>query len=59
MKNVVIAVIALALISVAFLLGRRSVKPEIVKIHRTDTVVVRDTVTWEERTVTIDAQGRR
>jgi hypothetical protein len=41
MKNVVIA---LALISVAFLLGRRSVKPEIVKIHRTDTVVVRDTV---------------
>ena len=44
MKNVVIAVIALALISVAFLLGRRSVKPEIVEIHRTDTVVVRDTV---------------
>ena len=41
MKNVVIA---LALIAVAFLLGRRSVKPEIVKIHRTDTVVVRDTV---------------
>lgn len=41
MKNVVIA---LALISVAFLLGRRSVKPEIVKIHRKDTVVVRDTV---------------
>lgn len=41
MKNVVIA---LALISVAFLLGRRSVKPEIVEIHRTDTVVVRDTV---------------
>lgn len=44
MKNVVIAVIALALIAVAFLLGRRSVKPEIVEIHRTDTVVVRDTV---------------
>lgn len=44
MKNVVIAVIALALISVAFLLGRRSVKPEIVEIHTTDTVVVRDTV---------------
>ncbi len=44
MKNVVIAVIALALIVVAFLLGRRSVKPEIVEIHRTDTVVVRDTV---------------
>lgn len=44
MKNVVIAVIALALISVAFLLGRRSVKPEIVEIHRKDTVVVRDTV---------------
>ena len=44
MKNVVIAVIALALIAAAFLLGRRSVKPEIVKIHRTDTVVVRDTV---------------
>ena len=41
MKNVVIA---LALISVAFLLGRRRVKPEIVEIHRTDTVVVRDTV---------------
>lgn len=41
MKNVVIA---LALIAVAFLLGRRSVKPEIVEIHRTDTVVVRDTV---------------
>ena len=41
MTNVVIA---LALIAVAFLLGRRSVKPEIVKIHRTDTVVVRDTV---------------
>lgn len=41
MKNVVIA---LALIAVAFLLGRRSVKPEIVAIHRTDTVVVRDTV---------------
>lgn len=41
MKNVVIA---LALIAVAFLLGRRSMKPEIVKIHRTDTVVVRDTV---------------
>jgi hypothetical protein len=41
MKNVVIA---LALISVAFLLGRRSVKPEIVEIHTTDTVVVRDTV---------------
>ena len=40
MKNVVIA---LALISVAFLLGRRSVKPEIVEIHTTDTVV-RDTV---------------
>lgn len=44
MKNVVIAVIALALIAVAFLLGRRNVKPEIVEIHRTDTVVVRDTV---------------
>lgn len=41
MKNVVIA---LALIAVAFLLGRRSVKPEIVDIHTTDTVVVRDTV---------------
>ena len=41
MKNVVIA---LALIAAAFRLGRRSVKPEIVKIHRTDTVVVRDTV---------------
>ena len=41
MKKVVIA---LALIAAAFLLGRRSVKPEIVKIHRTDTVVVRDTV---------------
>ena len=41
MKNVFIA---LALIAAAFLLGRRSVKPEIVKIHRTDTVVVRDTV---------------
>ena len=41
MKNVVIA---LALIAAAFPLGRRSVKPEIVKIHRTDTVVVRDTV---------------
>lgn len=41
MKNVVIA---LALISFAFLLGRRSVKPEIVEIHTTDTVVVRDTV---------------
>lgn len=41
MKNVVIA---LALIAVAFLLGRRSVKPDIVEIHRTDTVVVRDTV---------------
>lgn len=41
MKNVVIA---LALIAAAFLLGRRSVKPEIVKIHRTDTVVMRDTV---------------
>ena len=41
MKNVVIA---LALIAAAFLLGRRSVKPEIVKIHRMDTVVVRDTV---------------
>lgn len=41
MKNVVIA---LAMIAAAFLLGRRSVKPEIVKIHRKDTVVVRDTV---------------
>lgn len=41
MKNVVIA---LAMIAVAFLLGRRSVKPEIVEIHRKDTVVVRDTV---------------
>ena len=41
MKNVVIA---LALIAAAFLLGRRSVKPEIVEIHTTDTVVVRDTV---------------
>lgn len=41
MKNVVIA---LALIAVAFLLWRRSVKPEIVEIHRKDTVVVRDTV---------------
>ena len=40
MKNVVIAVIAL----VAFLLGRRSVKPEIVEIHRTDTMWMRDTV---------------
>ena len=39
-----IVVIALALIAVAFLLGRRSVKPEIVEIHRKDTVVVRDTV---------------
>lgn len=44
MKNVVIAVIALVLAIVAFLLGRRSMKPEIVEIHRTDTVVVRDTV---------------
>ncbi|WP_418671199.1 DUF6808 domain-containing protein [Alistipes ihumii] len=41
MKNVVIA---LALIAVAFLLGRRSVKPEIVEIHTTDTVAVHDTV---------------
>lgn len=41
MKNVVIA---LALISVAFLLGRRSVKPEIVELHRTDTLLLRDTV---------------
>lgn len=41
MKNVVIA---LALIAAAFLLGRRSVKPEIIGIHRKDTVVVRDTV---------------
>lgn len=41
MKNVVIA---LALIAAAFLLGRRSVKPEIVEIHTRDTVVVRDTV---------------
>lgn len=41
MKNVVIA---LALIAVAFLLGRRSVKPEIVEIHRTDTMWMRDTV---------------
>lgn len=41
MKNVVIA---LALISVAFLLGRRSVKPEIVEIHRTDTMWMHDTV---------------
>lgn len=41
MKNVVIA---LALIAAAFLLGRRSVKPEIIEIHRKDTVVVRDTV---------------
>lgn len=32
------------MIAAAFLLGRRSVKPEIVKIHRKDTVVVRDTV---------------
>lgn len=32
------------MIAVAFLLGRRSVKPEIVEIHRKDTVVVRDTV---------------
>ena len=44
MKNVGIAVIALALIAVAFLLGRRSVKPEIVEIHRTDTMWMRDTV---------------
>lgn len=44
MKNVVIAVIALALIAVAFLLGRRSVKPEIVEIHTTDTVAVHDMV---------------
>ena len=44
MKNVVIAVIALALIAVAFLLGRRSVKLEIVEIHRTDTMWMRDTV---------------
>lgn len=41
MKNVVIA---LALIAVAFLLGRRSVKPKIVEIHRTDTMWMRDTV---------------
>ena len=41
MKNVVIA---LALIAAAFLLGRRSVKPEIVEIHRTDTMWMRDTV---------------
>ena len=41
MKNVVIA---LALIAVAFLVGRRSVKPEIVEIHRTDTMWMRDTV---------------
>lgn len=41
MKNVVIA---LALIAVAFLLGRRSVKPEIVELHRTDTLLLRDTV---------------
>lgn len=41
MKNVVIA---LALISVAFLLGRRSVKPEIVELHRTDTLLLLDTV---------------
>lgn len=41
MKNVVIA---LALIAAAFLLGRRSVKPEIVEIHWTDTMWMRDTV---------------
>lgn len=41
MKNVVIA---LALIAAAFLLGRRSVKPKIVEIHRTDTLLLRDTI---------------
>lgn len=44
MKNVIIPLIALALIAVAFLLGRRSVKPEIVEIHRTDTLLLRDTI---------------
>lgn len=44
MKNVIIALIALALIAVAFLLGRRSVKPKIVEIHRTDTLLLRDTI---------------
>ena len=44
MKTAVLVLLAALALAGSYLLGRRSVKPEIVEIHRTDTVVVRDTV---------------
>lgn len=44
MKTAVLILLAALALAGSYLLGRRSVKPEIVEIHRTDTVVVRDTV---------------
>lgn len=44
MKTAVLVLLAVLALAGSYLLGRRSVKPEIVEIHRTDTVVVRDTV---------------
>lgn len=44
MKTAVLVLLAVLALAGSYLLGRRSVKPEIVEIQRTDTVVVRDTV---------------
>ena len=44
MKTAVLILLAALALAGSYLLGRRSMKPEIVEIHRTDTVVVRDTV---------------
>lgn len=44
MKTAVLVLLAALALAGSYLLGRRSVKPEIVEIHRTDTVVVCDTV---------------
>lgn len=44
MKTAVLVLLAALALAGSYLLGRRSVKPEIVEIHRTDTMWMRDTV---------------
>lgn len=44
MKTAVLVLLAVLALAGSYLLGRRSVKPEIVEIHRTDTMWMRDTV---------------
>mgnify|MGYP002535402736 FL=1 len=44
MRTAVLVLLAALALAGSYLLGRRSVKPKIVEIHRTDTMWMRDTV---------------